>query len=265
VVKQKEALEIARNRFNGGATSELDVFQAENVLGQTKAAIPELAAQLQQTENALAVLIGVPPASIDGLLGRSKGIPAPPRQIGTGFPADLLRRRPDVRAAELKAEAQSAKVGMAAADLYPAFSLGGVFGTLVSTTNGNSINQLFTWPSITYAFGPSFSWPVLNYGQITNQVRAQDAELQALLLNYKNVVLKAQRDVENGLAGFVQGRRKLADLRQSATAASNALTVAISKYQLGSRDFTTVLTAEQTSIRHRTILRPLRAALRSAL
>jgi NodT family efflux transporter outer membrane factor (OMF) lipoprotein len=245
VVKQKEALEIARKRFNGGATSELDVFQAENVLGQTEAAIPQLVAQLQQTENALAVLIGVPPAWIDGLLRRSKGIPPPPREIGTGFPADLLRRRPDVRAAELKAEAQSAKVGMAAADLYPAFALGGAFGTLVSTTNGNTINQLFSWPSITYAFGPSFSWPVLNYGQITNQVRAQDAELQALLLNYKNVVLKAQRDVENGLAGFVQGRRQVADLKQSATAAGNALTVAISEYQLGSRDFTTVLTAEQ--------------------
>jgi outer membrane protein TolC len=87
--------------------------------------------------------------------------------------------------------------------------------------------------------------PVLNYGQITNQVRAQDAELQALLIDYKNVVVKAQRDVENGLAGFVQGRRQVADLKQSAAAASNALTVALAEYQLGSRDFTTVLTAEQ--------------------
>jgi outer membrane protein TolC len=257
VVKQKEALEIARKRFNGGATSELDVFQAENVLGQTEAVIPQLVAQLQQTENALAVLIGVPPAWIDGLLRRSKGIPPPPREIGTGFPADLLRRRPDVRAAELKAEAQSAKVGMAAADLYPAFALGGAFGTLVSTTNGNTINQLFSWPSITYAFGPSFSWPVLNYGQITNQVRAQDAELQALLLNYKNVVLKAQRDVENGLAGFVQGRRQVADLKQSATAASNALTVAISEYQLGSRDFTTRRSCVRLRRAGRALSRPL--------
>ncbi len=190
VVKQRSALEIARDRYKGGATSELDVFQAQNVLGQTELAIPQLTAQLQQTENALAVLIGLPPASIDGLLGRSRGIPAPPRNVAVGVPADLLRRRPDVRAAELKAEAQSAQVGIAAADLYPAFSLGGVLGTLVSTTNGNTINELFTSPSVTFAFGPSFSWPVLNYGQITNQVRAQDAELQALLIDYKNVVLE---------------------------------------------------------------------------
>ncbi|RBP05739.1 NodT family efflux transporter outer membrane factor (OMF) lipoprotein [Roseiarcus fermentans] len=245
VVKQKSALAIADARFKGGATSELDVFQAQNVLGQTEAAIPQLTAQLQQTENALAVLVGVPPASVGGLLRGSRGIPAPPRAVAVGVPADLLRRRPDVRAAELKAEAQSAKVGIAAADLYPAFSLGGALGTLVSTTNGNKINQLFTSPSLTFAFGPSFSWPVLNYGQITNQVRAEDAELQALLNDYKNVVLKAQREVENGLAGFVQGRQQVVYLKVSADAASSALTVAIAQYQLGSRDFTTVLTAEQ--------------------
>ena len=216
VVKQKGALDIASDRYKGGATSELDVFQAQNVLGQTEAAIPQLTAQLQQTENALAVLLGLPPASIDGLLGHSRGIPAPPRNAAVGVPADLLRRRPDVRAAELKAEAQSANVGIAAADLYPAFSLGGALGTLVSTTNGGKISQLFTSPSITFAFGPSFSWPVLNYGQITNQVRAEDAELQALLIDYKNVVLKAQQEVDSGLAGFVEGRQQVAYLRRSA-------------------------------------------------
>ena len=245
VVKQKTALAIARDRFKGGATSELDVFQAENVLGQTEAAIPQLTAQLQQTENGLAVLVGMPPASVAGLLGNSRGIPSPPRNVAVGVPAELLRRRPDVRSAELKAEAQSAKVGIAAADLYPAFSLGGALGTLVSTTNGNRVSQLFTSPSITFAFGPSFSWPVLNYGQITNQVRAEDAELQALLIDYKNVVLKAQKEVDSGLAGFVEGREQVVFLRESAKAASSALTVAIAQYQLGSRDFTTVLTAEQ--------------------
>ena len=150
-----------------------------------------------------------------------------------------------MRAAELKAVAQSAQVGMAEADLYPAFSLGGVLGTVASSTNGSSLSKLFTAPSIAFAFGPSFSWPILNYGQITNNVRAQDAELQALLINYKNTVLGAQREVEDGLSGFVQGRRQVGYLRQSVAAASNALTVALAQYQLGSRDFTTVLTAEQ--------------------
>jgi NodT family efflux transporter outer membrane factor (OMF) lipoprotein len=245
VVKQRTALQIARDRFKGGATSELDPLQAENVLAQTQSAVPQLTAQLQQDENALRVLLGLTPDSLDGLLGHSRSIPTPPATIAVGIPADLLRRRPDVRAAELKAAAQSAQVGIAEADLYPAFSLGGSFGTLVSTTNSNHVAQLFTSPSLTFAFGPSFSWPVLNYGQITNNVRVQDAELQALLLNYQNTVLKAQREVEDGLASFTQGRQQVAYLRRSVAAASQALVIALQQYQLGSRDFTTVLTAEQ--------------------
>jgi NodT family efflux transporter outer membrane factor (OMF) lipoprotein len=245
VVKQREALDIARARFKGGATSELDVYQAQNVLAQTQAAVPQYAAQLQKQQNALRVLLGEPPETVDGLLKGSRGIPAPPSSVAVGIPADLLRRRPDIRVAELKAIAQGAQVGIAEADLYPAFSLGGALGTLVSTTNGNKINQLFTSPSLTFAFGPSFSWPILNYGQITNNVRAQDAELQALLTNYKNSVLKAQREVEDGLSGFIQGRQQVAFLRKSVSAASNALTIALAQYQLGTRDFTTVLTAEQ--------------------
>ena len=205
VVKQKEALAIARDRFKGGATSELDVFQAQNVLAQTEAAIPQYTAQMQKQENALRVLLGEPPETIDGLLNHSRGIPSPPPTVAVGIPAELLRRRPDVRAAELKAVAQSAQVGMAEADLYPAFSLGGVLGTVASSTNGSSLNKLFTAPSISFAFGPSFSWPILNYGQITNNVRAQDAELQALLINYKNTVLGAQREVEDGLSGYRPG------------------------------------------------------------
>jgi NodT family efflux transporter outer membrane factor (OMF) lipoprotein len=245
VVKQREALQIAEARFKGGATSELDVFQARNVLAQTEAAIPQYNAQLQQQENALRVLLGEPPETIDNLLNHSRGIPAPPAKVAVGIPADLLRRRPDVRAAEMAAVAQGAQVGMAEAELYPAFTLSGALGTVASTTPGNSLKQLFTQPSLTFAFGPSFSWPILNYGQITNNVRAQDAELQAQLINYKNTVLKAQREVEDGLSGFLQGRQQVAYLRQSVTAANNALTVALAQYQLGTRDFTTVLTAEQ--------------------
>jgi NodT family efflux transporter outer membrane factor (OMF) lipoprotein len=245
VVKQRQALEIARDRFKGGATSELDVYQAENVLAQTESTIPQLNAQLQQGEDALRVLLGIPPTSPDALLAGSRGIPVPPRSVAVGIPADLLRRRPDVRAAELTAAAQSAQVGIAEADLFPAFAITGVLGTLVSNTNGNSLNQLFTPPSITFGFGPAFSWPVFNYGQITNTVRVQDAKLQGLLIDYQNTVLKAQQEVENGLAGFLNGRRQVALLRRSAAAAGRALTVALEQYQLGTRDFTTVLTAEQ--------------------
>lgn len=245
VVKQKEALAIAQSRFKGGATSELDVFQAQNVLAQTQAAVPQYSAALAKQIDALAVLLGEPPQNIDAFLRGARAIPAPPPTVSVGIPADLLRRRPDVRAAELKAIAQGAQVGMAEAELYPAFSLTGALGTAASTTPGNSLKSLFTQPSLTFAFGPSFSWPILNYGQITNQVRAEDAQLQGLLLAYKNSVLNAQREVQDGLSGFVQGRIQVGYLQQSVKAANDALTVSLAQYQLGSRDFTTVLTAEQ--------------------
>ena len=211
VIKQKQALEIARDRFNGGATSELDVFQAQNVLAQTEFGDPAThrpAAADASTRSRPSRHAARNRST--ALLASSKGIPAPPRSVAVGIPADLLRRRPDVRAAELRAEAQSAKVGIAAADLYPAFSLGGALGTLVSTTNGNKINELFTSPSITFAFGPSFSWPVLNYGQITNQVRAAG----------RRAAGAADQLQERGAESAARGRERARRLRSGAPAGS---------------------------------------------
>ncbi len=245
VVKQRKALQIARDRFHGGAATELDVFQAENVLAQTESAIPQLSAQLQQGEDALRVLLGMTPAALDSLLAGPQTIPVPPADAAVGIPADLLRRRPDIRAAELNAAAQSAQIGMAKADLYPAFFLTGAFGTSAASVGTDRVSQVFSGPAIQFAFGPSFTWPLLNYGQITNTVRAQDAKLQTLLIAYQNTVLKAQADVENALAAFIQGRRQVELLRQSVSAANKALRVATDQYLLGTRDFTTVLTAEQ--------------------
>ena len=245
VVKQKKALAIAEAKFHGGTATKLDVYQAENVLGATEATIPQLTIQLKQGLNALRVLLGMAPEPLDSLLGRSARIPVPPRDVVVGIPADLVRRRPDIRAAELAAAAQSAQVGIAEADLYPAFSLFGTFGTVASNINGNKLSQVFQGKGITFGFGPSFQWNILNYGQITNIVRVQDAKLQGLLVDYQNAVLKAQKEVEDGLASFLQGREQVEFLRKSVAAADAALGLAILQWNLGTRDFTTVLTAEQ--------------------
>src|SRR5216683_919976 len=245
VVKQKKALAIAEAKFHGGTATKLDVYQAENVLGATEATIPQLTAQLKQGLNALRVLLGMAPEPLNDLLGRSIQIPVPPTDVAVGIPADLVRRRPDIRAAELAAAAQSAQVGIAEADLYPAFSLLGTFGTVASNINGNKLSQVFQGKGITFGFGPSFQWNILNYGQITNTVRVQDAKLQGLLVDYQNAVLKAQQQVEDGLASFLQGREQVEFLRKSVAAADAALGLAILQWNLGTRDFTTVLTAEQ--------------------
>src|SRR5271169_6601759 len=205
VRRQEKALSIAKAKFQGGGASELDVFQAANVLEQTRASIPQLIIQLQQGENALCVLLGVPPQSLGMLLSRSVGrIPSPPRTIVVGIPADLLRRRPDVRAAELAALAQSAQIGIAETQLYPAISITGTFGGSASTANGHTLADVVNWKGVAYAAGPSFQWNFLNYGQITNNVRLQDAKLQQLLVDYQNTVLSAQQEVDNGLVTYLQ-------------------------------------------------------------
>jgi NodT family efflux transporter outer membrane factor (OMF) lipoprotein len=246
VRRQEQALSIAKAKFQGGGTSELDVFQATNVLEQTRAAIPQLTIQLQQGENALCVLLGVPPQSLGMVLSRSVGrIPSPPRTVVVGIPADLLRRRPDVRAAELAALAQSAQIGVALTQLYPAISITGTFGGSASTANGHNLGEVFSSKGMTYAAGPSFQWNLLNYGQITNNVRLQDAKLQQLLVDYQSTVLSAQQEVDNGLATFLQSRNQAVYLRRSVDAANGALRVSMEQYQQGATSFTNVLTSEQ--------------------
>ena len=246
VRKQEQALSIAKAKYQGGGTSELDVFQATNVLEQTRAAIPQLTIQLQQGENALCVLLGVPPQSLGMVLSRSVGrIPSPPRTVVVGIPADLLRRRPDVRAAELAALAQSAQIGVAETQLYPAISITGTFGGSASTANGHTLADVVNWKGVAYAAGPSFQWNLLNYGQITNNVRLQDAKLQQLLVDYQNTVLSAQQEVDNGLATYSQSVNQAAFLRRSVQAANGALKIALEQYEQGATSFTTVLTAEQ--------------------
>ncbi|MBV8506831.1 MAG: TolC family protein [Alphaproteobacteria bacterium] len=245
IVKQKKALAIAQAKFQGGTATKLDVYQAENVLAQTESTIPQLTIQLNQGFNALAVLLGMSPQPMEPLFTGSHGIPVPPSTVAVGIPADLVRRRPDIRAAELAAMAQSAQIGIAQSNLYPAFSLSGTFGTAATNIRPSKLKRVFEGTGITFAFGPTFQWNILNYGQITNQVRVEDAALQTLLVNYQNTVLQAQQQVENGLTSFLQGREQVDLLRESVAAANAALGLAFLQYNLGTRDFTTVLTAEQ--------------------
>jgi NodT family efflux transporter outer membrane factor (OMF) lipoprotein len=242
---QLEALQIATARFQGGTTSERDVEQAKTVLASTQATIPTLQSQLRQTKNALCVLLGLPPQHLTDLLGSSIQIPAPPPQVVVGIPADLLRRRPDIRSAEYRAAAQSAQIGVAKANLYPAFSLTGTFGFQASDISTYNLADMFQWRSRAGSFGPSFQWNILNYGQITNLVRVQDARFQELLITYQNTVLRAQQEVEDGLIGFLKSQERADFLAQSTAAAQRSVDLAMLQYREGITDFTTVLTAEQ--------------------
>jgi NodT family efflux transporter outer membrane factor (OMF) lipoprotein len=251
---QKESLNIARARFEGGVTSERDVQQALAELKNTEASVFQLDTQLRQAKNALCTLLGLPPSHLEDVLSATSGIPTVPSQVAVGIPADLLRRRPDIRRAEYLAVAQCAQIGVAKADLYPAFSLSGNFGFLASDVGQFQLGDLTSWKSRTGSIGPAFQWNVLNYGQITNQVRFQDAKFQEALVSYQNTVLQAQQEVENGLVSFLNAQGEVGSLTEAAKAAKQSVYLATIQYSEGITDYTTVLTAQQNLLRYQNSL-----------
>jgi NodT family efflux transporter outer membrane factor (OMF) lipoprotein len=245
VETQTESLRIAEARFRAGTTSQRDVEQAQTLLNNTRSLIPSLETQLRQGRDALSVLLGMPPSDLKEMFEGTVGIPAPPPRIAIGIPADLLRRRPDIRSAEYQAAAQSALIGVARADLYPAFSLSGTFGLLATSVGRSSSSDILRWSSREYRVGPGLQWPFFNYGRLTNLVRVQDARFQELLISYQNRVLKAQQEVEDALVGFLKAQERAEFLAQSAAAARRSFDLAVIQYREGVTDFTTVLTAQQ--------------------
>ncbi|MEN6450437.1 MAG: TolC family protein [Thermoguttaceae bacterium] len=201
----------------GFKTTPLDVHQTESNVEQTIAAIPQLEMDLRQAENRLCVLLGMPPAQLGPMLGED-AIPAVPPELAIGLPAELLRRRPDVRRAERLAAAQSEQIGIAAADLYPAFSIDGTLGWEAA----NSSN-LFSPKSLNGNVGPTFRWNLLNYGRIANNVRFHEARFQELIAAYQQTVLQADQEVEDGLVTFLKAQDRTRHLEKSVNAASAAV------------------------------------------
>ncbi len=248
VATQKESLRVASVQFKYGETSELDVRQAATLLAQTQAQIPNLQNSLRQSKNALAVLLGETPYAIDARLPGEGAIPSAPAQAAVGIPRDLLRRRPDVRAAGLAAASQSALIGVAVANMYPAFSLSGAFGFAATNLGPSSLSDMFLWQNRVAQAGASFFFPLFNYGRLVNAVRVQDAVFEQSVLNYQNTVLVAQQEVEDGLSAFFTSREALASLDTAAAAAARSTQLSLLQYKAGETTYTTVLTSEQSQL-----------------
>jgi NodT family efflux transporter outer membrane factor (OMF) lipoprotein len=159
---QTDSLDLVKLQFEAGTVTELDVLQAKTLLSNTQAQIPNFQSSLVKYYNALSVLLGQAPGATREIAKSSRGIPQAPSKIGVGVPAELLRRRPDIRRAEMTAIAQSAQIGVAKADLYPSFSLLGSLGASASTNGTGSLSDLFDSDNIGYTFGPTFRWNILN-------------------------------------------------------------------------------------------------------
>ncbi len=239
VQAQAGSLQLAETREAGGAASKLDVAQAVTNLGQTEATIPDLQRQLRQAENRLCVLLGFPPEDLRNLLGSPTGIPRAPAQVVLGIPAELLRRRPDVRRAEREVAAQSARIGIAESELYPAFSItGNIF--LRST----EFDSLFDSRSIGGNIGPSFNWNILNYGRIVNNVAAEEARFMQEVTQYQTVVLTAQREAEDAIIAFLRAQEQAFFLRKATNAALESRDLVLTIYRGGRADFGRVFVAE---------------------
>lgn len=251
IALQQRSFDIVNVQFENGSTSELDVLQARTLLMSTKASIPELETQLQQATNALNTLLGRQPGDLGDLLKRGPVIPEVPEKLVVGMPADLLRRRPDVRQAEYLAMAQNARVGLAQANLYPSFSLAGSIGLTAAgntetTRTGNSgFGQLFDTDSVSYSIGPSFVWPFLNYDRIKNSVRVQDARLQQALVAYRETVLQAAREVEDAIVSLDGAIQQEALLAVTVASARRSTEVAQLRFNEGLADYQRVLNAQQ--------------------
>ena len=236
ITSQEESLRIARAKFNAGEVSELDSDQAESLLNNTLATLPALQTSLQQQKNALAILLGRPPQDMSALLEEDRPVPSVPAEIALGMPQDLIRQRPDIRSAERQLAAQSAKIGVAVTDLYPAFSIGGSIGTQAMDTG-----DLFTNDSEAWDIFGGFQWNLFNYGRLKSNVRLQDALFQQLLVDYQQTVLEAQGDVENSIVAYLKSHEQLGYYRVAAAASGRAVKVSNTQYRNGLISFNTVI------------------------
>jgi NodT family efflux transporter outer membrane factor (OMF) lipoprotein len=236
---QKRSYEITQRLYASGESDELDLQQAKTQYLATLSSIPEFESQIMRAGNALAVLIGRAPGPIPQLAEKEAVIPLVDRAVLQDVPANLLLRRPDIRAAELRIAAQSAQIGVAEADLYPSLTLLGSIAWTATSLAGTS-------GGMALLAGPSLSWNVFDHGRLKNNVRVQDARLQQLIVAYQEEVRQAAREADDAASGLIKALERDGILRQSAQAAERSLTLANALYREGYSDFQRVLDAQRS-------------------
>lgn len=245
---QAHAATLAAVRHGEGRTALQDPAQANATAAQARAQTGALQAQLLQQRHALALLAGMTESEIAPLLAAPRRIPVAPAPPDVGVPRDLLRDRPDVRAAELAARAQFAKLQSAKANLYPSFSLSGLVGFSATTIGASTLLDLFNWDKRSIAGGVAFSVPLFDRGKLVAQVRVQDAGVEQALLGYEKAVLAAQRDVLNALVQCDTAQQSMAALSDADEASRVTLRIAMARYHEGASDHRTLLSVELSDL-----------------
>ncbi|HER63115.1 MAG TPA: efflux transporter outer membrane subunit, partial [Desulfobacteraceae bacterium] len=236
----KETYEINISRYNAGLVSELSVQESLRLLETARSRVPALETGLEAAKNRLAVLLGEFPGSLHEELAESVQIPGLPATVMVGIPAETLRHRPDVRYAERNLAAQTARIGVATADLYPRFQL---FGTL--GLESISAGDLFQSSSRVWGFGPSAQWRVFDGGAIRQNIQVQNARQEQALIHYESTLLRAQEEVENALVAYAKEQLRRESVARASIAAERAELLANDQYQAGLVNFNNVLDAQR--------------------
>ncbi|MFA7172052.1 MAG: TolC family protein [Kiritimatiellia bacterium] len=243
LVLQRDTLEILISRAQAGIGDELAVEQARYNLERTRATLPGLRSGIDQTLNALAVLTGVMPGELGVVVQPDIRMLTAPLRTLAGIPASALRHRPDIRAAERALAARCAEIGVAEADLYPTFALGGAIGL-----ESLEANDFFKDESKFFSLGPSVSWPIFRGGSIRAQIEIKKALHEQAFINYEATVLDAVAELRNVLSAYAHEYERLDALQKAAAAARSAVAIAQDKYKQGLADFNSVLDAQRSQL-----------------
>jgi NodT family efflux transporter outer membrane factor (OMF) lipoprotein len=243
VASQTETLQITEWRAMAGLVNALDVEQARTNLQQSRATIPSLENDRAQAEHHLAVLSGQAPGALRERLAAMQPMPKAPDSVAVGIPADTLRQRPDVRAAELKVQAERARTAQSEAERYPSLNLSGSFGW-----QALSVASLGSGASLARSLAASLAQTLFDGGRITSRIAAQNAVEEQAMIAYQKSVLTALEDVENALSAYATGRARVDARQQAAASARQANTLARLQYQAGAVDFQKVLDTDRTRL-----------------
>jgi len=237
---QRDALGLAQERYDTGLSSQLDVVQAKATLGMTEAALPDFETAKNQALYRLAVLLGQDAGSLQGEFAAPAAIPEPVGRITLGLPVDVVRQRPDVRAAERRLAAQTAQIGVATAALYPSFTLSGFIGL-----QSRSVNDLFSSNSEMWGASLPFSWNLFDGGRVRSNIELQKELTETRLLEYRQAVLQALAEVESALVAYNNEHEKLAALRRATAATVEGVRLAMVQYDTGLTNYNNVMTMQR--------------------
>lgn len=239
---QEQTLALVRARLAAGLVVERDVAQAATNAEQTRSRLPTLETEALAAQHRIAVLLGKAPGELAAELGAPGALPVVPMSIAVGVPTDLLRRRPDVRAAERRFAAEVARIGVAEAERYPRFTLEGTLGYAA-----NSADSVFDTGSDVVGFGPSVRWNLFDGGRLKQRVKALEANAEAAQIAWEQTVLRALEEAENAMVRFVREQTRRGTLQRAAAQARRAVELAQAQYRAGLSDFQAVIDSERTA------------------